>query len=180
MSQPGAVIMTPHEFDTQFMDLFEREAFRFEQLDLYDSPGTQDRVRRFLAGEPDDPAARTGWDALLTEARRTGRTISRVHVISEPPTDYLRFELGFYRGSVAAGEDVRILPRPQAAGLDLPRFDFWLFDRSAAVMVYDEAGWWLRSELVTNPAFVADCRRWGDVARSHAIPLTDYAAGRVI
>jgi len=30
--------------------------------------------------------------------------------------------------------------------------DFWLFDRSAAVMVYDETGWWLRTELVTAPA----------------------------
>lgn len=170
--------MTPGDLDTQFMDLFDREAFRLELLDWYDSPGTQERVQRFLAGEPDNPPARTGWDAVIAEAHRTGKVISRVHVVSEPLTDYLRFELGFYRGSVAAGEDVRILPRAQAVGLDLPGFDFWLFDRSAAVMVYDEAGWWLRSELVTSPGFVADCRRWRDIAMSHAIPLNDYAAGR--
>ena len=111
MSQAGAVIMAPAEFDTQFMGLFEREAFRLEQLDWYDSPGTRERVRRFLAGQPDDPAARAGWDALIAAARRAGKVMSRVHVVSEPLTDYLRFEMGFYRGSVAAGEDVRVLPR---------------------------------------------------------------------
>lgn len=176
MSQPGAVIMTPGEFDTRFTGLFEHEAFRLELLDQYDSPGTQQRVQQFLAGQPDDPSARAGWDAVLAEARTAAKVMSRVHVVSEPLTDYLRFELDFYRGSVAAGEDVRILPRTQAADLGLPGFDFWLFDRSAAVMVYDQAGWWLHTELVTSPAFVADCRRWRDIAMSHALPLADYTA----
>lgn len=178
VSQPGAVIMTPGEFDTRFTGLFEHEAFRLELLDRYDSPGTQERVQRFLAGQPDDPAVRGGWDAVITEAREAAKVMSRVHVVAEPLTDYLRFELDFYRGSVAAGEDVRILPMAAAAGLDLPGFDFWLFDRSAAVMVYDQAGWWQRTELVTSPGFVASCRRWRDTAISHALPLADYTARR--
>jgi hypothetical protein len=170
--------MTPGDFDTQFTALFKREAFRLELLDSYDSPGTHDRVQRFLAGEPANPAFRAGWDALLTEAHTVGARMSRVHVVSEPLTGYLQFELDFYRGSVAAGEDVRILPRTQAASLDLPGFDFWLFDRAAAVMVYDQAGWWLRAELVTAPAFIADCRHWRDTAMAHATPLADYTARR--
>jgi hypothetical protein len=178
VSQPGAVMMAPGEFDARFTGLFEHEAFRLELLDRYDSPGTQERVRRFLAGEPGDAAARAGWDALIAEARAAGKVMSRVHVVSEPLTDYLQFELDFCRGSVAAGEDVRILPRTWAAGLDLPGFDFWLLDQSAAVMVYDQAGWWLHTELVTSPAFVADCRRWRDIAMSHALPLADYTARR--
>ncbi len=123
LSQPGAVIMTPGEFDARFTGLFEHAAFRLELLDRYDSPGTQQRVQRFLAGQPDDPSARAGWDALIAGARAAAKIMSRVHVVSEPLTGYLRFELDFYRGSVAAGEDVRILPRTRAAGLDLPGFD---------------------------------------------------------
>lgn len=43
-------------------------------------------------------------------------------------------------------------------------------------MVYDEAGWWLRSELVTSPGFVADCCRLRDIAMSHGMPLARYTA----
>ena len=39
--------------------------------------------------------------------------MQRVHVVSEPLTDYLRFEITGYRLNVEAGEDVRILPRRQ-------------------------------------------------------------------
>jgi hypothetical protein len=57
-------------------------------------------------------------------ARQAGKVMQRVHLITEPPTDYLRFELAFYRGSVLAGEDIRILPGDLAVGLDLPGFDY--------------------------------------------------------
>jgi len=171
--------MSPGRFDEQFPDLFQRHAFRLELLDRYDSPGTRERVQRFLAGEPDDPAIRAGWDGLLAELRQAGKTISRVHVVSEPLSDYLRFELAFYAGSVAAGEDIRILPRARAATMPLPPFDFWLFDeQSAAVMIYDSSGTWQSVQLVTDPAFVSGCCRWRDATINRAIPFTNYMERR--
>lgn len=171
--------MTPDDFDRRFPSFFDRRAFRLEQLDYYDSPGTAQRVARFLAGEPDDPAIRAGWDRFLAELARGGKTLSRVHVVDEPLSDYLRFEFAFYAGSVAAGEDVRILPRSRAAGLALPPFDFWLFDdRAAAVMAYDPAGAWTGAQLVTDRAFVSACRRWRDATMTAAVPFLDYIEGR--
>jgi len=179
VSVPAAdAIMTPAEFDGWFAGLFEREAFRLELLDCYDSPAARERVQRFMAGEREGQPARAFWDGLLAEARRAGKSMSRVHVVSEPLTNYLRWELDYYRGSVAAGEDIRIIPRARAAGLDLPGFDFWLFDgRAAAVMVYDERGAWLHSEIVTDLGFVAACCHWRDVAMHHATELGTYMAG---
>jgi Family of unknown function (DUF6879) len=179
VSRPDAITMSPAAFDDRFDELFERCAFRLELLDRYDSPGTQDRLERFLAGEPDDPAIRAGWDDFLADLRRAGKSISRVHVVSEPLTDYLRFELAFYAGSVAAGEDVRILPRVTGAEMSLPSFDFWLFDdEAAAVMIYDSAGSWQGVQLVTDSEFVSDCRRWREATMRRAMPLTDYIEGR--
>ena len=179
VSQPDAITMSPSTFDDRFSELFERCAFRLELLDRYDSPGTQDRLARFLAGEPDDPAIRAGWDCLLADLRRAGKSISRVHVVSEPPTDYLRFEFAFYAGSVAAGEDVRILPRARTVDMSLPTFDFWLFDeQTAAVMIYDSAGSWQGVQLVTDSELVSDCRRWRDTTMRRAMSLTDYMEGR--
>jgi hypothetical protein len=43
-------------------------------------------------------------------------------------------------------------------------------------MYYGDRGTWLHSEIVTEPSFVADCRRWRDEALSRAVPLGDYMA----
>lgn len=176
---PRGLVLSPAEIDQAFGDgtLFDRSAYRLELLDEYDSPRARIRVAQFLAGEPDDPQVRAYWDALVGDARSAGKTMQRVHVVAEPLTDYLRFEFAFYRGSVRAGEDIRILPAEVAGELDLPTFDYWLFDdQRAAVAYYGERGAWLRTELVTDPDFVADCRRWRDAALSNAIPLDAYTA----
>jgi hypothetical protein len=175
---PGTIVM-PAEIDARFGDgsLFKRSAYRLELLDEYDSPRTRVRVARFLAGQTDDAEVRAYWDRVVGEARRVGKTMQRVHVITEPLTDYLRFELAFYRGSVLAGEDIRILPGDLAVGLVLPGFDYWLFDgERAAVMYYGDRGTWLHTEIVTESSFVTDCRRWRDQALSRAVPLGDYIA----
>lgn len=178
MAPPGTIV-TPAEIDARFGDgsLFKYSAYRLELLDEYDSPSARIRVARFLAGDPDDAGVRAYWDRVVGEARRAGKTMQRVHVITEPLTDYLRFELAFYCGSVRAGEDIRILPGDLAAGLDLPGFDYWLLDgERVAVMYYGDRGIWLRTEIVTEPSFVADCCRWRDEALSRAVPLGDYMA----
>lgn len=178
---PRGTILTPADIDRAFGDgsLFARSAYRLEQLDEYDSPATRAGVARFLAGEPDDPRVRAYWDQVVGDARGAGKTMRRVHIVGEPLTDYLRFEIAFYPGSVAAGEDIRILPASLAAELDLPGFDYWLFDgERAAVMYYGERGAWLRTELVTETAFVESCRRWQDTALDAALPLSAFMAER--
>jgi hypothetical protein len=48
-----------------------------------------------------------------------GGSMGRVHVLG-PLNDYLRYELACYAQNAEAGEDVRVMPRAAAAGLDLP------------------------------------------------------------
>jgi len=180
----GRVVATA-EIDRGFAEgtLFNHSAWRLELLDWYTSPATEQRLARFLAGEQVTPAERATWLSMLHRDRAAGKTIGRVHVIAEPLTDYLKYELACYQSSFAAGEDIRILPTDRAADLDLPGFDFWLFDAGqpgarVAINVYGERGAWLRVEIVTDPGFVADCCRWRDSAMSRAIPLDAYQAER--
>ena len=181
MSAPPGLIMTPTEIEHGFLEgtLFDRSAYRLELLDWYTTPATERRLARFLAGEKVTAAERAAWLAMLRAVRADGKTMARVHIIAEPLSDYLKYELACYESSVEAGEDIRILPAHLATGLDLPGFDYWLFDDArAAVMYYGERGAWLRTEMVTDPGFVADCRRWRDEALSRAIPFSDYMAER--
>jgi hypothetical protein len=132
MTRPAAdYTLTPDEIDRGFADgtLFQASAYRLELLDWYTAPATEARLARFLAGEAVTAAERERWLSMLRAAVAAGQSMSRVHVVAEPLTDYLKYELPCYETSADAGEDIRILPAEVAAALDLPDFDYWLFDR---------------------------------------------------
>jgi hypothetical protein len=174
---PGEAV-APADFLASIPDRFEHESFRYEQLDLYDSPATRERLARFLAGEGIDPRPREHWLTMLRNASATGRAVRRVHAIG-PVNDYLRMETAAYKQNAAAGEDIRLMDRARAITLGLPGFDFYLFDgHAAAVMKYTARGVLRDVEIVTDPAFTARCRIWRDIATSNSVPLSEYQAGR--
>lgn len=55
-------------------------------------------------------------------------TVRRARIVSEPVTEYIRYEHSGTFTNIAAGEEIRWLPRRQASDLALPGTDFWLFD----------------------------------------------------
>jgi hypothetical protein len=165
------------EFSRLFDD-FEDSWFRLEVLQRYTVPYEVEPLRWFLAGEPlpYDPD-KEQWLALIRDAARAGKRMQRVHVVVEPPSDYLRYELVCeYADNVAAGEDVRLIPvQPGTWPSDVPRHDYWLFDdRVLCMMHYDEAGQLLGAELVDDLAVVAEHRRWRDVALRQSMTYREY------
>src|SRR5207302_5571702 len=120
------------------------------------------------------------WMGLIADALAAGRRMERVHVVKEPLTEYLRYELEWgYADSVEAGEDIRILPVADDWPDDLPRFAFWLFDsRRSAVMHYDDQRRFLGAELREDPETVAQHCYWRDVAWHYAIPYMKYMTER--
>jgi hypothetical protein len=158
-----------------FFDSFKQEAFRLETHPVYDMTSEHEEYEEFLAtGElhiPDDD----GWLTRVRHYGASGRWVGRVHVLSRPLTDYLRYEFAVYRHTVRAGEDVRILDLTECANPGLPAQDFWLFDDSAVVrMDYDEHGRQLGRELLedVDPAPYVE---WKRMALAHAQPFAEYA-----
>lgn len=169
--------LTPEEFGAAFDALFQRSAFRLEQLNRYVAANEAEPLRRFRAGEPQDPAWRKPWAQYVRDALRDGKQMARVHVIDEPLSEYLEFELTCgYPASAAAGENVRILPRRLVPpGSWLPGLDFWLFDdRSTVVMDYDQAGNFIGAGVTSDPRLVARYRQVQDRLMQHSVSLADY------
>lgn len=155
---------------------FTRSAFRLETLQHYTAPDEAEAFARFRAGQ--DPAIDLSW---WTELARThtaaGRTMARVRVIVEPPSDYTRFALLAYPLMAAAGDDIQIISaEPGSWPEGVPREDFWLFDDVAWVMNYDADGAFVSADQLQDPAATAEHLRWRDAALAQSIPVTQYLA----
>lgn len=163
----------------EFDRLFSRRVFRLETLDAYDAANEREPYAAFLAGEAVSDRWRDGWRRIAGDITASGRQMARVHVVSEPLNDYMRFMLLHgYPANVESGEYVGIIGRERSS--TLPDLDFWLFDDNlVGVLVYDAVGaverveWHQRDE---EPQFLED-RCWDrDTALRLAVPLADYVA----
>lgn len=171
-------LLTGDDF-TNLFATFEHTAFRLEVRDRYNMPDEQEGFRLFLQGLPDPNEERDmrWWLDLMRAATSAGKRVERVRVVTEPHSPYIRYEMAGDRLNLAAGEDIRYLPRQDAEPLDLPGHDYWLFDsRIAARLHFDDDDRLLGAELVTDPAAVVRYCYWRDVAWHHAVPRKRYPA----
>jgi hypothetical protein len=157
---------------------FEHTAYRLEKLQWYGVGYEDESFDAFVNGRPlENDQARNEWTGMVRHAVTAGKTFQRVHVVTEPLTDYMRYELEWWYGpNVEAGEDIRILPAPPSGrGPLLPSHDYWLFDsRHLWVMAYDAEGQFLYAEHVDDPAQVVSHAYWRDAALHYAIPYARY------
>lgn len=161
---------------SQLFTGFRHTAFRLETLQAYDVPQEAKSLAAFLAGQPMPlEAPEDDWASTVADGTLAGKAFRRVHVVEEPLTDYLRYELAIYWLNVEAGEDVRILPVQSGEWPELPRRDYWLFDsRSLWFMNYDAQGRFLGAAPAANAEEVVLANYWRDSAMRAAIPYADY------
>lgn len=112
---------------------------------------------------------------LMKRNNEAGKTLRRLRIVSEPVTDYIRFEWLDAAQLVRAGEDVRWLPRRKASTLLLPGNDFWMFDREILAFTHFSGdGHVLDREVTTNPDIVEACAAAFEKAWEIAIPHNEY------
>lgn len=161
------------EFDRLFQEC-RYTAFRLETLQVYDVGYEREAFSAFMAdGELIESDSQQEWDRIV----RRGPQYRRVHVVTEPLTDYVRFECACaYRRSVRAGEGVHILPIQEGAWPEgIPQYDFWLFDSQHLVrMHYTADGTMLTPELVTESQEIVRANVVRDRALHLATPFTEY------
>jgi hypothetical protein len=154
-----------------------RSAFRLETLDVYDMPGEREEFARHLAGERPPPDLHYRWLDTVAEGVQAGKRFQRVHVVTSPLSDYLKYEFAWgYIFNVRAGEDIRILDLAYQANPGLPAHDFWLLDDITVVrMDYTEHGTQLGRELLQD-IDPAPYVRWKRLALALIIRLDQLLA----
>jgi hypothetical protein len=134
-------------------------AIHLEMRDAY-----QPNDPEFIAwrnGKRLDPSAdRSAWWRpfldVVTETTARGVVMRRARIVSEPVTDYIKYEYDVTFPNVAAGELIRWLPRRKAADIPLPGTDLWMFDNSSVLFTYFSGiGEVVDREWCSEPAVVA-------------------------
>jgi hypothetical protein len=157
---------------------FEREAFRLETLDDYNIPRAADDFRAFLAGEEQPESYRnSSWVTTVRNATEGGKRMYRVHILSRPLTDYLRYELAWgYHRNTKAGEEFFILDTTEQENPLEGVPDFWMFDESTvSIMHYDETAAFTGSEILPEERS-AEFIAYRDAALTHAQPFPEWWA----
>lgn len=169
------------DLSTAFRDL-TTSWFRLETLQVYNVDSEREQYQEFLrTGQRSDTSDGTEWREMIARHVAAGRSLRRVHVVEEPLTDYLRFEIAAYAFNHAAGEDIGLIPVSRGEWPEGLRrkTDFWLIDdgqpsETAWAMDYDDEGHWLGVELVQDTETINTYRQWRNTALAAAVPLSDY------
>ncbi|MEU6589232.1 DUF6879 family protein [Streptomyces sp. NPDC046881] len=150
-----------------------------ETLDDYSQSGGVEAYQAFVAGlEQPESHKNAAWLTTVGNATAAGKRMYRVHVLSRPLTDYLRFELSWgYQRNMTAGEEFFILDTTERDNPIPEAPDFWMFDdRAVGVMAYDATGKYLGSEFVSAEDRLTEFRSYRDTALVHAVPFTEWWA----
>jgi Family of unknown function (DUF6879) len=155
-----------------------RNILRLETLAQYRSPAEAEALAAFREGRP-QPAlseAAVAWLERIRAAVAAGRRRQRVHVVSRPLTDYLRWELIHgYAHNAAVGEEILVADREGHPGLEDLTRDFYTLDgRVAVLMDYDEEGRLLAAWRTDDADVVHACRCQYETAVEIAVPLGQY------
>ncbi|MBF9068541.1 DUF6879 family protein [Streptacidiphilus fuscans] len=162
------------EISNRFTD-FEHTAWRLESRKQYATDLESPRFAAFReTGRLPDQPGHHAWVANVLRQLDQGKTFGRVRILDEPLTDNQRFLLA---SSLESPEDIRVLTRSKAKGLELPDEDVWIFDsKTIARLVFDDQDRTLGVEITENAAEVLRVCQIRDAARHFAVPAREFAA----
>ncbi|MEU0788598.1 DUF6879 family protein [Amycolatopsis sp. NPDC005961] len=155
---------------------FAKSAFRLELRQTYRIPEEQERLAKYLAGEP-KPVVDAPWRHLVRAKTRAGGSVLRAKVVRRPLTGYTRYLLAWgIPDNIEAGEQYSIVDDTDRK-LALPDHDFWLFDDEHVVRLdFSADGAFVGRDLVESPD-LGRYRAWRDAALNHGVPFDDWTAG---
>lgn len=150
----------------------QRSVCRLEMRDGYEAEPRFLRWRE--TGEIDYDWTR--WKGLIGAATARGVQFRRLRVVSEPTSDYIRWEHAITDGNIEAGEDVRWLSRARMFDLMVPGADFFMFDQRLVRFGFSN-GDGVRTghyEFSSDPRTIVQCVASFERLWERGIPHADY------
>ncbi|MCX2970583.1 MULTISPECIES: DUF6879 family protein [Streptomyces] len=163
----------------ELLDSAERSAVHLEMRDVYAVSHENEHFRMWkeTGVRPTDPDS-PYWKAWTTLIRRTvarGVQVRRARIVSEPVSEYVRYGYAGAPVNLAAGEQVRWLPRRRASDIALPGNDFWLIDdRLIRWNHFTGDGASAGGEMCDDPAVANLCATAFESVWARAVPHSEF------
>ncbi|MYV64572.1 hypothetical protein GT043_01040 [Streptomyces sp. SID2131] len=156
-----------------------RHALHLEMRDAYGVESEDAAFAAWKAGTRRDFSDRSAWwsgfHQLVADGVARGIQVRRARVVSEPVSDYIRFEHAGTVKNLAAGEEVRWLPRSQASDIMLPGNDVWIFDDFALKFgLFDGDGRHVGGQMAYAPDLIRRCTDAFNAVWERATPHEEY------
>jgi hypothetical protein len=170
----------PGEGEPAFADLLAACTTSAVHLEIHDVHLTSDPAyQAWLAGHADPQESADHYRAytdVVAAAVRRGVAIRRARIVSEPVSDYIRWEHWLTESvNIAAGEHVRWLPRRLASTLAIPGNPYWVFDdHLVRFTIFGGDGEAQGSQYSDNAAVIAACRSAFGAVWDLATPHQDF------
>lgn len=157
----------------------QHSAVHLEMRDQYAIAKEDEEFNSWRRGERVNWSDRGSWWSpfyqAVSDAVARGITVRRARIVSEPVTEYIRWEHYVTQGNVEAGEHVRWLPRRRASDVALPGNDYWLFDGALSRLHHFSGdGDLIEHELTDDQAVVKLCAEAFEQVWARAIPHAEY------
>lgn len=164
----------------KFWAEMSQEWFKVEVLQDYTGEDDGPSLRAWLAGKrktslellktDDDP----GFTRDCRQKVAQGVQLCRVHVIQEPLSRYMEWEMSYYKhvSIPLRGEQVFVVRKPDLNGLKLPAGDLMIFDMKRAIVnSYDQTGLMIKADFYDEADDISQFLELRKVLKSHARPV---------
>lgn len=168
------------EKEPTFAELLESCTSSAVHLEIHDAHRTSDLAyQAWLAGRADAQESARQYEAytnLVLRTVRRGVIVRRARIISEPVSDYVRWEHWLTDPvNIAAGEQVQWLPRRLASTLALPGNPYWIFDDCVVrFTLFGGDGEFQGSQFSDEAGVIEACRSAFEAVWQLAIPHREY------
>lgn len=156
-----------------------RSAVHLETRDVYGVAEEDADFAAWRGGWKYDHGDRSSWwngfHQSVADAVGRSVTVRRARVVSEPASEYIRYEHSCTPQNLTAGEAVRWLPRRLASDLLLPGNDLWIFDdRLIRFSLFAGDGRFVEDVMEDAPDVVKRHAEAFEAIWERAIPHQDY------
>lgn len=163
----------------ELLDSARSSAVHLEMRDAYgvahESEGFASWLRTGQRNTDPDSPYWSDWVGLIRRTITRGVPVRRARIVSQPVSDYIRYEYAGTEVNLAAGEQVRWLPRRQASDIALPGNDFWLIDgRLIRWNHFTGNGASAGGEMSDDPSVAKLCAAAFETVWERGIPHEDF------
>ena len=117
-----------------------------------------------------------GWTNTARSAAGRGVEMRRARIISEPASSYIAFEHAVTpQVNLAAGEQIRWVPRSRVSAIAVPGNDVWIFDDSTVQFIlFAGDGSFVGNEVSTDSEAVKLCLAAFEAAWERGVDHEQY------